>query len=195
MTTGSRDKFLVFVSHSSSDTGLASRVAAVLDSVGVYAFVYENYRVGGQNRFEVIKDRIIECPYFVLLLTQKARRADWVNQEIGFAAAKDKEIIPLVEISPIKRRRLPYFGFTELSDPLNLMLDQPQHAIGELLRTLMVYAKRDKHWTGLIRLACVCGWSGRKGVRDFTQWVWDCPTCQRKLSVSPLTFEPLPPEP
>lgn len=192
MTTGRRGKFLVFVSHASSDGKLASRVAAILDSIGLPAFVYEIYRIGGQNRFEVIKSKITECPYFVLLLTRRARRSEWVNQEIGFAAAKEKEIIPLVETSPIRKRRLLYFGFTELSDPLNLTPRQPEDAIGELLRTLMDYAKRDRYWLGLIRLACVCGWTGRKGVRNLTQWVWNCPACQRIISVSPVTFEPLP---
>ena len=171
------------------------RLAAILDDLGLPAFVYEKYQVGGQNRFDVIKIRISECPYFVLLVTKGARRSQWVNQETGFAAAKEKAIIPLVEVSPARGRRISYFGFAELSDPIDLTTGQPSTGIGELLRTLMVYARRDRHWTGLIRVRCRCGWSGRKGVRLLGQYEWDCPQCQAKISHSPVTFEPLPQEP
>ena len=168
------------------------RIAAILDSIGLPAFVYEKYSLAGQNRFEVISNRISECPYFIVVLTKTARKSQWVNQEIGFAAAKGKEIIPLVEVSSVKRRRIPHFGFAELSDPLNLMLDQAEDAIRETLHTLKEYAKRDKYWTGMIRLECQCGWRGRKGTKDLTLWQCDCPACQEKILHSPVTFEPLP---
>lgn len=182
----------MFISHASKDAGLASRIANALDPLGLSAFVYENYRVGGQNRFEVIGERITECPYFVLVLTKRARSSQWVNQEIGFAAANDKELIPLVGVSPVRKRRMPHFGFAELSDPLDLDPGKPESAIGELLRTLMSYARRDKYWQGMIRLTCKCDWRGRKGVRNLTQWDWACPSCHRIISVSPVTFEPIP---
>lgn len=195
MTSRQRERFLVFVSHASKDRDTASRLSAILDSIDLAAFVYEDYQVAGQNRFEVIRNRITECPYFVLLLTRSARASQWVNQEIGFAAAMEKVIIPLVEVTAVRGRRIPHYGFAELSDPLNLVLNQPQDAIGELLRTLMEYAGRDKHWSGSIRLRCKCGWTGRRAVRYLRQWEWDCPRCQEKISHSPLTFEPLPQAP
>lgn len=195
MTIDRRDRFLVFVSHATRDSALAIRLSGILDSLGLPAFVYETYRVGGQNRFDVIRNRISECPYFVLLLTRRARRSEWVNQETGFAAAMGKEIIPLVEVSSVRGRRIPYFGFAELSDPLDLSPDQPASAIGELLRTIMQYARRDRYWSGLLQLKCGCGWAGRRGVRNLTQWEWDCPRCEEKISHSPVTFEPLPQEP
>ena len=190
MTTGRQ--FLVFVSHASVDKELALRLAAILDSIDLPAFVYEKYSVGGQNRFEVIRNRISECPYFIVVLTRAARNSQWVNQETGFAAAKEKEIIPVVEVSGIRGRRIRNFGFAELSDPVDLMLPQPQDAIQEILRTLMEYAKRDLHWSGRIRLRCRCGWTGRRAVRNLTQWEWDCPACREKIAHSPLTFEALP---
>ena len=195
MTTEQTQRFLVFVSHTSKDTDLALRIALVLDSLALPAFVYEKYQIGGQNRFEVIKNRITECPYFLLLLTRRARQSEWVNQEIGFAVAMAKEIIPLVETSPIQRRRISYFGFTELNDPLNVSPNQPQNGIGELLHTMMSYAMRDQRWSGMIRLSCECGWTGREPVRQLTRWYWICRACRRNISVSPVTFEPLPQEP
>jgi hypothetical protein len=73
--------------------------------------------------------------------------------------------------------------------------DQPEDCIGELLRTLMTYAKYDIHWSDHIQLSCKCGWRGRQEVRNLTEYEWDCPDCQRKIAVSPVTFEPVPQEP
>ncbi len=190
MTTGRQ--FLVFVSHATKDSELALRISAILDSIGLPAFVYGEYSVAGQNRFEVIRNRISECPYFIVLLTKTARASQWVNQEIGFAAAREKEIIPMIEVSNVRKRRIRHFGFAELNDPLDLMLEQADDAIREILHTLMEYAKRDRYWTGMIRLECQCGWRGRKGTRNLTQWEWDCPACQERILHSPVTFEPLP---
>lgn len=198
MTSGSNEpsgRLLVFISHASKEADLANRFADILNSIGLPAFVYGRFRLGGQNRFDVIRNRITECPYFVLLLTKSARSSQWVNQEIGFAAAKDKVIIPLTVVSPTRGRRLSYFGFAELNDPLDIMVSDPRNAIGELIRTLMEYAKRDGYWKGQIQLSCVCAWRGRRAVRDLNRREWICPRCQRNISVSPVSFEPLPQEP
>ncbi len=171
---------------------LASRIGRILDSIGLPTFVYGDYSVAGQNRFSVIRDRISECPYFVLLLTRRARSSQWVNQEIGFATAKEKEIIPLVETSDVRERRIQHFGFTELHDPIDLNIDHPEKAIGLVLNTLMSYAKRDRHWTGMITLTCRCGSRNRKGLHDLTQWRWNCTRCMSVIEVSPVTFEQSP---
>ena len=186
------ERFLLFLSHATVDRELALRIAKILDSMSLPTFVYESYQVGGQNRFLVIRDRIAESPYFVLLLTRKARKSEWVNQEIGYAVALQKDIIPIVETSPVRRRRIPYFGFVELNDPLDVELQHPDPAISQLLFTMMHYAKRDHRWRGMMRLDCRCGWSGRRGTHSLSQWRWDCPRCRSKIEVSPVSFEPLP---
>ena len=179
MTTRRMESFLVFLSHLSRESPLANRIATILDSIGLPTFVYGKYRIGGQNRFEVIKSQITTSPYFALLLTRKACSSMWVNQEIGFAAALGKPIIPLVETSPTLQRRIPYSGFVELSDPIDLATNDPKDAIGELLRTLMVYAKGDKRWSGWIRLTCQCGNTRSYRHRDLSQWNGIVPTVSR----------------
>lgn len=184
--------FLVFISHATKDQALASRIAKVLDSLYLRAFVYENYRIAGQQRFQVIRDRIRECPYFVVLLTQNGKRSQWVNQEIGFAAAlNNKVLIPIVLTK--RRRRIQYYGFIELSDPIDLDLTDPAQAIGELIFSLHHWSSNNGQWRDQVMLRCVCGWSGpmKLTYRRQKLWMWDCPKCQRKIEVSPVTYEPL----
>ena len=171
-----RRSFLVFLSHATKDQVLASRIRVILDSIGLPTFVYEDYAVAGQNRFSVIRERISECPYFILLLTKRARRSEWVNQEIGFATAKEKEIIPLVETSEIKERPIQHFGFTELHDQIDLNIGRPEQATGLVLHSLMYYAKRDHRWTGTgrISLTCSCGSKNIKVLHNLSQCVWNC---------------------
>lgn len=44
-----------------------------------------------------VKRGIIECEYFVPILTRNSISSQWVNQEIGFATAINRTTIPIVE--------------------------------------------------------------------------------------------------
>lgn len=43
-----------------------------------------------------VKNGINECLYFVPILTSTSIKNQWVNQEIGYATAKEKHIVPIV---------------------------------------------------------------------------------------------------
>ena len=75
--------------------------------------------MGGRNRFEVIKSMIAGCPYFLVVLTKDGIRSQWVNQEIGYAVARNKNLIPIIEIENFTARRFDSKGFVELHDPIN----------------------------------------------------------------------------
>src|SRR6185437_11705004 len=46
---------------------------------------------------EKVKTGIFECDYFIPILTRNSISTQWVNQEIGFATAINRKIIPIVE--------------------------------------------------------------------------------------------------
>lgn len=52
---------------------------------------------------ELIKRKISSCKYFIPILTEISLSNQWVNQEIGFAVAKDKDIWPLHEKKILKQ--------------------------------------------------------------------------------------------
>ena len=111
--------FKVFISHATAEDGeLANWIADALDRLYIRAFVYERYQRGGQNRFEVIKSTIQACPYFLVMLTKDGIASQWVNQEIGYAVAVGKEIIPIMEVANSTGRLIKSKGFVELHDPI-----------------------------------------------------------------------------
>ncbi len=181
----------VFISHSTRDEAIATRIKLILDRLGLRAFVYGHSPWAGRNRFAAIAARLRECSYVVVLLTRSAEKSPWVNQEIGFAAALEKAVVPLVELRGPRGRRIAYFGFTELSDPINLRPAEPEEAIRDLLLSVASRARSEGRWRGTIRLKCICGRIGSYRVRNLTVWQWDCKVCGRRLTVSPVTYEPL----
>jgi len=50
---------------------------------------------------EKVKDGILESSFLIPILSRSSIKTQWVNQEIGFAEAKNKNILPLVESSII----------------------------------------------------------------------------------------------
>jgi hypothetical protein len=42
-------------------------------------------------------DGINACDYIIPILTSKSYKTQWINQEIGYATARDKKVIPIVE--------------------------------------------------------------------------------------------------
>ncbi len=46
---------------------------------------------------EKVKDGILETQYFIPIITENSISNQWVNQEIGFAVASDRIILPIIE--------------------------------------------------------------------------------------------------
>jgi hypothetical protein len=75
-----KQKFKVFISHATNEDGKLVRwIGDALDRLYIKSFIYESYQIGGQNRFEVIKSKIKECPHFLVILTQAGISSQWVN--------------------------------------------------------------------------------------------------------------------
>ncbi len=66
-------------------------------AVGVEAYLYEHDPQPGRSIAEKVKDAIASADALVVLLTRNGRRSAYVQQEIGFAEAKGKLVVPLVE--------------------------------------------------------------------------------------------------
>lgn len=74
---------------------------------------------------EKVKKGIFESDYFIPLLTEKSIGTQWVNQEIGYAAALNKPIMPIIEKEIIESLKgfihrnidLPYYFSENKSNP------------------------------------------------------------------------------
>lgn len=91
----------VFISHSEQDKDLISLVARSIErlDLDVYVEMFEEYY--GEDVVELVQEAIEFCECFLVILTEKSVKSQWVNQEIGYACALEKTIIP-VRIGNVK---------------------------------------------------------------------------------------------
>src|SRR6266571_1313242 len=89
--------YRVFLSHSGTDAPWVKYIAGRAQAVGVEAYLYEHDPQPGHLIAEKVKQAIARSDAVVVLLTRSAHRSAYVQQEIGFAEAKGKLVVPLVE--------------------------------------------------------------------------------------------------
>jgi nucleoside 2-deoxyribosyltransferase len=89
--------YTAFISHSVSphDYGLVTTIANLLWQRGIQAFVPEVYPPAKLT--EQIALQIETSDAVLVLVTRETVRSAWVNQEVGFALAKGRWVLPLVE--------------------------------------------------------------------------------------------------
>lgn len=87
----------VFISYSrtGTDRAVAGLLANALRGLGIEP-LYDEGLYAGANLGEQVSDHIREADVFLLLLTNRSEASLWVNQEIGFAKALYKPIIPVL---------------------------------------------------------------------------------------------------
>jgi hypothetical protein len=192
------EPFKVFISHATyPDSQLVNWMADALDRIHIRAFVYERYQMGGQNRFNKIKDMIQTCPWFLVLLTKDGIASQWVNQEIGYAVATGKDPIPIIEADSTGKR-LQSSGFIELHDPISYSKGNEIGLMAQVIYALKNYVQWAQTWQDLIFLRCICGNEFDGQLEFHNNWdryvtnlpytpfpiTWNCPKCERQMSVS-----------
>ena len=86
--------------YNSQDNDLTDFMVEYIDSsIGNYV---------GQVYSDLIKEKFDECHYYLIILTRNSENRVWVNQEIGYALAKDDKRILIMVEDKIKDHR---FGF------------------------------------------------------------------------------------
>lgn len=88
----------IFISYSNEDSGkmrsLQRQIKAHRD---LEAIVVADDRKASKLLSDKVKEGIEECDYFVCILTSKSISNQWVNQEIGYATALGKSILPVID--------------------------------------------------------------------------------------------------
>lgn len=92
----------VFISYAEADKSKVTTLQKVIDKTNILsAIVIANNRQALIQLSEKVKNGIKDCDYFVPILTPNSISAQWINQEIGYATALNREIFPIVEHSVI----------------------------------------------------------------------------------------------
>jgi hypothetical protein len=88
----------VFLSHSSQDRDMASRVAEILRAHGVPVWFSQTDIVGAQQWHDEIGAALDRCDWFLVLLSPDAVLSKWVKRELLFALNNDRyqdRIVPI----------------------------------------------------------------------------------------------------
>ncbi len=89
----------VFLSNSSQDGDIASRLADLLNDHGVPTFFSPHNILGAQQWHDEIGDALARCDWFLLILSPAAVKSMWVKRELMYALRKDQyreRIVPLL---------------------------------------------------------------------------------------------------
>lgn len=124
--------YKVFLSHSGKDQRWVQWIADNARSIDINVYMYEHDIQPGTSIALKVQSAIENCQALVVLLTPNSEYSPYVQQEIGFAQAKDKPIIPLVQPGVSSRCMAMLEGVEYISfDPAN-----PELALSHLLNYL-----------------------------------------------------------
>jgi nucleoside 2-deoxyribosyltransferase len=118
----------LFLSHATADGALVEVIKSRLTPFGVAVYVAEHDNKAGNHLPSKVETEIADSDLVVVLLTARGSSSNFVHQEIGFAHAKDKLVIPIVADDAGH----PDLGFLAGAEYINLDPDEPDKAIQDL---------------------------------------------------------------
>jgi hypothetical protein len=89
--------YKIFLSHSKADVQWVKWISQHAQAVGIAVYLYEHDPQPGRLIADKVKLAIQDSNALVVLLTANSQFSAYVQQEIGFAEASKKLIIPLVQ--------------------------------------------------------------------------------------------------
>lgn len=89
--------YKIFISHSGADRQWVEQIDVIAKNSGIFAYLYEHDPQPGKSIAEKVEQAIRDSDALVVLLTHNSHFSPYVQQEIGFAEAIRKLIIPLVQ--------------------------------------------------------------------------------------------------
>lgn len=152
--------YRVFLSHSGKDADWVRYIAQQARSVGVEPYLYEHDPQPGQLLAEKIKREIVRSDSLAVLLTQDGRSSPYVEQEIGFAEAKGKLVVPLVEPGVDKDG----LAMLQGREYISFDLENPGSGLASLLDYLTRLKAEKEQGQGILLLAGLlvgAAWLGR----------------------------------
>ena len=86
----------VFISYSSKDSRLAEEVCRYLEKKQIICWMAPRNIESGCDYMDSIPKAIAQCDHFLLVMTHNAQNSKWVQNEVGEAISKGKDVIPFV---------------------------------------------------------------------------------------------------
>lgn len=121
----------IFISYSEKDRGISHLLTYIMEKDGNEVCM-DKHIEPGKKFDEAIQSMITESDAVLLILTENAIKSAWVNQEIGFATALKKHIVPF-SLSNDKE----FKGMVNYTQSYsNINWDNPNQTIDKLVSVL-----------------------------------------------------------
>lgn len=127
----------IFLSHSELDMTLFEQIEDMIDLPNVEWYLADREK-STKTMKEKISENILDSDFVVLLLTENAKRSEFVNQEIGFAVSAGKQII-IVRVDGAKRE-----GFTQDHEYVPFDRSDTKKSFKELSETIAQTIKNNE---------------------------------------------------
>ena len=99
---------MVFLSHAHADRRFLKRLIAVLRSCGIPYWYSKSHLIGAQQWHDEIGRALARCDWFLVVLSPKATKSEWVKRELVFALNERRyrgKIVPVLLV-PCNYNRL-----------------------------------------------------------------------------------------
>ena len=90
-----KNKLSLFISYSHTDRASCDRIAEILGRDGALDIWYDKGLIPGEVYRRKIADKIKSSDIFVILLSARSTKSDWVLDELEFARSSRRQIIPV----------------------------------------------------------------------------------------------------
>lgn len=116
----------IFISYSDYDRSKMNALKKAIDKANsnIEALVIADQKKPLESLSEKVSTGINDCDILVPILTINSIKNQWVNQEIGYAKAKNKKIIPLIADNVFKK--LKGFIHPQVDCPFNFSQNKNQ---------------------------------------------------------------------
>ncbi len=136
----------IFLSHADEDRTIAKQIANEMKKYGANVFVaHDDIEIGTIDWENSLKDNIINCDNFVVLLTDNFHKANYTDHEVGIAFALKKRIFP------IRFDNIPVYGFLTKIQAKKISREIKSNEIESLVNIMIAYSDEGQRITnGLI---------------------------------------------
>jgi hypothetical protein len=138
----------LFISFSAEDRKKLNPLSnALKNSVQKFRQIIIDKRANpGKPLSDKVKEGIQETPFFISILTRLSYKNQWVNQELGYAVANDRNIYPIVERSILNDLK----GFIHNQIDLPFIFDgDPLNSRREAQSFMKCYKELIRHLEGI----------------------------------------------
>ena len=180
----------IFLSHSSIDSELASRVCQALEAAGITCWIAPRDIAPGRPYTSEVLQAIEDSDGLVLLLSESANRSPHVHREVERAGSNQKPIYPVRLQKVIPVRELEYFIATAqwtdaLEPPLEMKLVPVIEAI-QIARNRIPCAPAPSPQPQALAETPVVSDGSRSGRHDEFLWLVMLPQGRRGFTLLPI---------